>query len=206
MWLVAAFVGAICSTGLRAENAPASKIDLDKAKGTATQVCSACHGPDGNSLITVNPSLAGQVPQYITKQLASFKSGERANPIMMGMAAGLSPDDMRALGVYFGSLPAKPDAAKDRALAEAGAKIYRGGVAAAGVPACSGCHGPDGSGIPAQYPRLAGQHADYTLAQLKGFRAGLRNSASAAAMRTIAGRLSDKDMEALSEYIAGLRQ
>lgn len=202
MWLAVALAGAMCTTAVGAE----TKLDLAKAKTTATTLCAACHGPDGNSVVTVNPSLAGQVPQYITTQLKSFKSGERQNPIMMGMAAALSDDDMRALGVYFGSLPAKPDAAKDKALAEAGAKIYRAGIPSAGVPACAACHGPDGAGIPAQYPRLSGQHADYTLAQLKNFKAGQRAGASALPMREIANRLSDKDMAALSEYIAGLRE
>ncbi len=181
--------------------------DADPAKGQAIagQVCAACHMPDGNSMIPGNPKLAGQHAEYISKQLASFKSGERKNAIMMGMAAGLSPEDMANVGAWFESQKSAPLGAKDKALAEAGQKIYRGGKPGAGVPACAGCHSPSGAGIPAQYPRLAGQHQEYVLNQLKTFKSGERANGAAAQMMTIAGRLSDKEMEALAEYVASLK-
>ena len=181
--------------------------DADAAKGQAIagQVCAACHMPDGNSAIPGNPKLAGQHAEYISKQLAAFKSGERKNAIMMGMAAALSPEDMANLGAWFESQKSAPLGAKDKALAEAGQKLYRGGKPGAGVPACAGCHSPSGAGIPAQYPRLAGQHQEYVLNQLKTFRSGERAAGASAQMMTIAGRLSDKEMEALAEYVASLR-
>jgi cytochrome c553 len=179
----------------------------DPAKGQAIagQICAACHMPDGNSIIPANPKLAGQHAEYISKQLAAFKSGERKNPIMMGMAGAISPEDMANVGAWFESQKTAVLGAKDKALAEAGQKIYRGGKTATGVPACAGCHSPSGAGIPAQYPRLAGQHPEYVLAQLKAFRAGERNNGNAAQMATIASRLNDKDMEALAEYVASLK-
>ena len=156
----------------------AAKPDSDKAAPIVKQVCVACHGGDGNSLLPVNPNLAGQHAQYTTKQLANFKSGERKNPIMSAMAANLSPADMANLGAYFATQTPKLTAARDKELAEAGQKLYRAGNPATGLPACAGCHGPAGSGIPAEFPRLAGQHADYVLAQLKSFRAWERRQSS----------------------------
>jgi cytochrome c553 len=181
--------------------------EADPAKGQAIagQICAACHMPDGNSVIPQNPRLAGQHAEYISKQLSGFKSGERKNPIMMGMASVLTPEQMVDVGAWFESQKPAVPGAKDKALAEAGQKIYRGGKPGAGVPACAGCHSPSGAGIPAQYPRLAGQHPEYVLAQLKAFRAGERANGNAAQMMTIASRLSDKEMEALAEYVAGLK-
>jgi cytochrome c553 len=175
--------------------------DATKGQAIASQVCAACHMPDGNSVIPQNPKLSGQHAQYISTQLAHFKSGERNNAIMKGMAANLSAEDMADLGAWFASQAATIDGAKNKELAEAGQKIYRGGKPAMGVPACSGCHSPNGAGIPAQYPRIGGQHAEYISAQLKAFRAGERVNTQ---MSAIAARLSDKDMEALSEYLSGL--
>lgn len=181
-----------------------SSAVLADAKTTATTVCAACHGADGNSTITVNPKLAGQHPAYITKQLANFKSGERKNAVMSGMAATLSPEDMKALGEYFGANKTAPAKAKTNGKGSVGEKIYKGGILG-GVPACASCHGPAGAGIPVQFPRLAGQHADYTVAQLKAFRAGERANDAAKMMRSIAAKLSDSDMAAVADYIQGLQ-
>lgn len=179
--------------------------DVEKGKQIAGQVCAACHGADGNSPSPANPHLASQHRAYIAKQLANFKSGERKNAIMAGFAAALAPEDMKALGAYFEKQALKPALAGDKALALQGEKIYRGGIASKGVPACSGCHAPNGAGIPAQYPRLQGQFKEYTLAQLQAFRSGERANDPAQMMRMIASKLSDHEMAALAEYTAGLR-
>ena len=178
----------------------------DQAKGQALAgVCGACHGPDGNSAIPVNPNLAQQHPAYIAKQLENFKSGARANAIMAPMAANLSADDMKHLGAYFAAQKLRPAAAKDRDLMTLGQKLYRAGDPERGLPACAACHSPTGAGIPAQYPRLSGQHPDYTVAQLKAFRAGERANDANAMMRSIAAKMTDREMAALAEYSAGLR-
>ncbi len=188
-----------------------AKPDLAKAQATASQICAACHGADGNSPTPVNPSLAGMPAQYISTQLAHFKSGLRVNPIMQGMVAPLSPEDMQALGIYFSQQKPKGLAAKDAALVQSGQKLYRGGDTAAGIPACAACHAPDGSGIPKNYPRLAGQHVDYTYAQLKAFKGGERGmdpdgkDVNGRVMATIASRMSDAQMRAAAEYVSGLR-
>lgn len=189
--------------------APA-KGDPAKAQQIATQVCAACHGADGNSPSPANPSLAGQHPEYITKQLLDFKTkngkpAERKNAVMSGMVASLTPEDMKNLGAYFAAKTSKPGSAKDKDLALKGQKLYRGGNAATGLPACSGCHSPDGAGIPIQYPRLAGQYADYTFAQLRNFRAEDRANDPNKVMRSIAAKMTDLEMKAVAEYIAGLR-
>ncbi len=184
----------------------AAAFEGDPAKGQtlATGVCAACHGPDGNSPLPVNPSLAGQIPEYLYKQLRDFKSGARKNAVMTGMVATLSEDDMRNVAAYFAGQKPRPGVARDAALANAGQNVYRTGNAGAGLPACSGCHSPNGVGIPAQFPRLKGQHLDYTLAQLKAFRAGERDNDPSAMMRTIAARMSDQEMAAVAEFISGL--
>jgi cytochrome c553 len=175
----------------------------DPAKGQAlSATCAACHGADGNSVVPANPSLAQQHPDYIASQLANFKSGARANAIMAGMVANLSPEDMRNLGAYFGAQKLRPAAAKDRDLVTLGQKLYRGGDTERGLPACAACHSPTGAGIPAQYPRLSGQHQDYTIAQLKAFRAGERANE---VMRSITARMTDREMAALAEYAAAVR-
>jgi cytochrome c553 len=179
----------------------------DAAKGAtiANQVCMACHGADGNSPISMYPSLAGQHPEYITKQLQNFKSGERNNAIMAGMVAALTEEDMVNLGAYYASQTAKPGTAKSNGKGSVGEKIYKAGIAGLGVPACASCHGPTGAGVPVQFPRLAGQHADYTVAQLQIFRSGQRANDAAKMMRMIASKLSDQDMAAVADYIQGLR-
>jgi cytochrome c553 len=189
---------------------PPFKGDAAKAQGIVNQVCAACHAADGNSPIAANPKLAGQIPEYLYKQLANFKAAagkkaERENPLMAGMVASLTADDMHNLAAYYSSKAAKPGAAKDKDLVALGQRIYRGGIAAEGVAACASCHGPSGAGMPAQYPRLSGQHASYIEAQLKAFRSGARANDPAASMRGVAGRLSDREIEAVADYVAGLR-
>jgi cytochrome c553 len=190
---------------------PAAKPDLAKAQSIAKDVCAACHGIDGNSPTAVNPSLAGQPAEYISLQLAHFKSGIRANPVMLGMSASLTPDDMKALGQYFSQQKPKGLAAKDAALVAAGQKLYRGGDAATGLPACAACHAPNGAGVRKNYPRLAGQYADYAYAQLKAFKSGERaadkdgKDVNGRIMATIANKMTDAQMRAVAEYTSGLR-
>jgi cytochrome c553 len=185
--------------------APAAPAKPDAAKGQAisTQVCGACHTADGSRGSPANPILAGQHPEYIVKQLQEFKSGKRNNPIMKGFASMLSDADMVNVAAFYGSKSAKPGNAKDKALVQLGEKIYRGGIADKAVPACAGCHSPNGAGIPAQYPRVGGQHADYTEAQMVAFRGGAR--ANSAQMAVIAAKLSDREIKAVADYMAGLR-
>ncbi|MDA8224462.1 MAG: c-type cytochrome [Betaproteobacteria bacterium] len=185
----------------------ASKGDPAKAQQLASTVCAACHGADGNSTAPDKPKLAGQGAAYITKQLMDFKSGKRTNPIMQGIVASsnLTDDDMKNLGAYFSEQITKPGAAKDKDLAEAGEKIFKGGDAASGVPACMACHGPTGAGIPAEFPRLAGQHSEYVYTQLNNFRLGQRANDGGKMMRTIAARMTDQEMKAVAEYVSGLQ-
>ena len=182
--------------------APAPKADAERGKQIATTVCAACHGTDGRSPAPANPHLAGQHGAYIAAQLAAFKSGARPSPIMQGMAAALSPEDMLNVGAFYEAQKPVEGFARDKALAERGQKIWRSGIKAIGLPACAGCHGAAGSGIPAQYPRLAGQHAELSLGWLKAYASGARSSP---VMGPVAAKLSENDMKALSEYIAGLR-
>lgn len=196
-----AVAGMMVAASVQADTA---KGDPAKAQQIVTTVCAACHGADGNSTNPTYPKLAGLPAAYINKQLTNFKSGERKNPTMSAMAAPLSPDDMLNLAAYFSEKTPKPGAAKDAALAEEGKKLFKGGNEATGVPACAACHGPAGAGIPAEFPRLAGQHSEYIMTQLKAFRAGERANDGAKMMRMIAGKLSDQEIKAVAEYIAGL--
>lgn len=180
----------------------AAKPDRARGQQIASTVCAACHGADGNSVVPTNPVLAGQHADYIAAQLMAFKSGARPSPIMQGMAAGLSPEDMRNVAAWFDSQKPVPHFAHDKALAERGQQIWRGGVAATDVPACAGCHGAAGAGIPSQFPRLAGQYADLSLTWLKAFATGARPNP---VMGQVASKLSENDMKALAEYISGLR-
>lgn len=187
-----------------ADPAPAAaKPDLAKGQATATNVCGACHAADGSRGAPANPIIAGQHPAYLVKQLAEFKSGKRDNPIMKGMAAPLSEADILNVAAFYGSKSAKPGFAKNKDLVTLGEKIYRGGIADRSIPACSGCHSPNGAGIPSQYPRLGGQHADYTEAQLIAFRNGTRNNS--AQMTGVAAKMNDREIKAVADYIAGLR-
>lgn len=198
---MAAVAGLIAATGACAETA---KGDPAKAQQIVNTVCVACHGADGNSLVAANPKLAGQHYDYLLKQLRDFKSGERKSAVMAGMVAALSPEDMANLAAYFSGQKAAPGAAKDKGLVAAGEKIYRGGNAANGLPACAACHGPSGSGIPAQFPGLGGQHAEYVETQLKNFRAGDRTNDPGKAMQSVAVKMTDKEMKAVSDYVNGL--
>jgi cytochrome c553 len=180
----------------------AAKVDPAKGQTISTQVCGACHTADGSRGSPANPIIAGQHPEYLVKQLQEFKSGKRNNPIMKGMASTLSDDDMVNVAAFYGSKNAKPGFAKNKDTVKLGEKIYRAGIADKAVPACAGCHSPNGAGIPVQYPRIAGQHGDYTEAQLVAFRGGARGNS--VQMSAIAARLSDAEVKAVADYIAGL--
>ncbi|WP_018412285.1 c-type cytochrome [Methyloversatilis thermotolerans] len=195
---------------LASDEKAAPKADPAAGKAIAGQVCAACHNADGNSIIPANPKLAGQHPEYIAKQLHNFqakdgKQPERVNSIMNGMAAGLSDQDIRNLAAYYTSQkPTGGEAKGARESVDLGQKIWRAGNLSKGLPACAGCHGPAGAGLPAPYPRIAGQHADYTEAQLKAFRAGERANDPAKMMRMIAAKMSDAEIKAVADYAAGL--
>lgn len=187
-------------------NAPAptpAKPDPARGQAISTQVCGACHAADGSRGSPANPIIAGQHPEYLVKQLQEFKVGKRNNPVMKGFASTLSDDDMRHVAAFYAGKSAKPGFAKDPDLVKLGEKIYRGGLADRAVPACAGCHAPNGAGIPAQYPRVAGQHADYSEAQLNAFRSGLRGNNPV--MAQVSARLSDREIKAVADYMAGLR-
>lgn len=190
--------------------APATqKIDLQKGASIAGQVCVGCHAVDGNSTVPDFPILAGQHAAYLSKQLHNFqvkpnaKKAERENAIMAGFAAALSEEDIRNVSAFYAAQAIKPSYAQKKDVLTLGQTIYRGGVPARGIPACVGCHAPNGAGIPAQYPRLSGQYAQYTKSQLAAFKSGAR--ANSAQMTKISAQLTDQEMEALAEYIAGLR-
>ena len=186
-----------------APTAAAAKPDLAKAEATYNAVCVACHGVDGNSAVPANPKLAQQHPEYLVKQLQEYKSGKRNNAVMKGFASTLSDEDMRGMAYFMTAKKAKPGFAKDKELVALGERIYRGGIADRQVPACAACHSPNGAGMPAQYPRLGGQHAEYTTAQLTGFRDGIRKNNLQ--MSQVAAKMNDREIKAVSDYIAGLR-
>ena len=204
-FLFAAFASVLMVGSVVAnEAAPkAAKPDLAKGEAIVAGVCAACHAADGNSMIPANPKLAQQHPEYILKQLQEFKSGKRANPVMMGFASQLSPEDMRNVAYFVASKAATPGFAKEKETVALGEKIYRGGIADRQIAACAGCHGPNGSGMPAQYPRLSGQHADYTVSQLTQFRDGVRKNS--VQMTQVAAKMNDREIKAVSDYVAGLR-
>ena len=207
-WPVLLLAGLLVAPVATAQGPTAA--DLAKAQQTASQVCAACHSADGNSTLPVNPVLAGQHADYTSKQLLNFKPqggkpAERQNPVMAGMVANLSADDMRGLAAYFEMQKPRARAARDAELVKLGQAIYRGGIPSRNVAACTACHGPNGAGIPAQFPRLAGQFAEYAAAQLKAFRSGERANDANRMMRAVAERLSDKEIAAVAEYVSGLR-
>jgi cytochrome c553 len=200
----------VCGAAAAVITAQALAQDVAKAQSIATQVCAACHAADGNSTAPANPKIAGQIPEYLHKQLMDFKAQggkkpARESPIMMGMVANLSEADMKGLAAFYGGQKLKPAAASDKNLVAAGQRLWRGGNASTGVPACAGCHGPAGAGMPAQYPRIAGQYADYVAAQLKAFKEGGRANDPNGMMRGVAARLTDREIRAVAEYAAGLR-
>lgn len=185
-----------------------AKPDLARGQAIATQVCAACHGADGNSASGAYPKLAGQHAEYLVKQLKDFrpqpggKPALRSNPIMVGFASALSPQDAIDVAAYFSSQTPKPGYARNAATVPLGQTIWRAGIAGRGVPACAACHGPTGQGIPIQYPRLSGQWADYVAAQLVAFQDGTRNNSEP--MHQIAHRLSNDEIKAVSDFVAGL--
>jgi cytochrome c553 len=196
-------VSAMAAFAEEAKPAAAAKPDLTKGQATSTAVCAACHTSDGSRGSPANPILQGQHPEYLVKQLSEFKAGKRANAIMMGMSMTLSEDDMKNVAAFYAGKQAKPGFAKNKDLVTLGEKIYRGGIADRNVPACAGCHSPSGAGIPAQYPRLGGQHADYTEAQLVAFRGGVRKNS--VQMMGVAAKMNDREIKAVADYIAGLQ-
>ncbi|MDQ2916962.1 MAG: cytochrome c4 [Pseudomonadota bacterium] len=210
--LVAA-TAAFSATAFAQETAQpaATSADPAKARQIVSQVCAACHGVDGNSVVSANPNLAGQGADYITLQLMHFKAGVRVNATMQAMAATLSDADMQAIGVYFSQQKPKGLAARDPALVKLAQQLWRGGDAATDVPACAACHSPTGVGVPRNFPRLAGQYADYTYAELKEFKAGERGAdpggkdVNGRIMNAIAQKLTDEQMKAIADYAAGLR-
>lgn len=183
--------------------APAAKPDLVKGEADFAAVCAACHGADGNSTIAANPRLAQQHPQYLLKQLQEYQSDKRANVVMKGFVGALSEQEMRNISYWLAAQPAKTGFAKEKELVALGERIYRGGIADRQIAACAGCHSPNGAGIPVQYPRLSGQHAEYTVAQLNQFRDGAR--ANSVQMTQVAAKLNDREIRAVADYIAGLR-
>ncbi|MEO7852464.1 MAG: c-type cytochrome [Rubrivivax sp.] len=183
--------------------AAAAKADPAKGEAIATQVCSACHTINDSRGTPANPILQHQHPEYLAKQLADFKAGVRDNAIMKGFASTLSAEDMKNVAAFYATKVSKPGFAKNKDTLAMAEKIYRGGIADRKIPACAGCHSPTGSGIPSQYPRLGGQHSEYTEAQLVKFRSGER--ANNLAMAGVAAKLNDREIKALADYITGLR-
>ncbi|HEU4775977.1 MAG TPA: c-type cytochrome [Telluria sp.] len=221
--LKSVLVATLAMSGLASanEHGAAAPAKADAAKGgtlydsgdaaRGIPACASCHGAAGNSTIAANPKLAGLPEAYIYKQLMDFTTPARANPVMSTYAKALSEDEKKNLAAYLAAQTAKPGAAKNKDIVDLGKKIYRGGIAANGVAACASCHGANGHGIPAQFPRLAGQHQDYTVAQLQSFKAS--NAATPAAgarknsvqMQTLAKRMTEDEMKAVADYIAGLK-
>ncbi|CAH2810064.1 MAG: Cytochrome c4 [uncultured Caballeronia sp.] len=205
----AGFVGlAVSVSASAAKLAQPAKPDVARGQAIATQVCAACHAADGNGAGAAFPKLAGQHAEYIVKQLKDYKTqpGAKAparnNPIMAGIVGALSDQDMLNVATYFSQQKAKPNYARDKNDVALGQKIYRGGIADKGMPACAACHGATGMGIPVQYPRLSWQWGDYTVAQLNAFASGQRNNSEP--MHQISSRLNEAEMKAVADYIAGL--
>jgi len=206
--LMAAFLAAPILPAIAAGETPAApqanaKIDLAQGAAGFTAVCAACHGADGNSTIVANPALAQQHPEYLVKQLHDFKSGARKDPVMQGFASALSDQEMKNIAGWLASQKSKGGFAKDKDLVVLGERIFRGGIQDRNIAACAGCHSPNGAGLPVQYPRLAGQHADYTIKQLVEFRDGKRGNSLP--MTQVAAKLNDREIKAVADYIAGLR-
>jgi cytochrome c553 len=208
--LLSLLLAGVMSSVQAADHAAAPKGDPAKGQAIGSTVCAGCHGADGNSIAPTYPKLASQHPEYLFKQLKNFKGAdgkqpERVNPIMNGMVAAFDEGQLRDLAAYFASLPQKGDQAKNRDTIEYGQKLYRAGDADKGLPACAACHGPTGSGIPAMFPRIGGQYADYVETQLKAFRDGTRANDPNKMMRMVAIKMTDAEIKAVSDYIAGLR-
>jgi cytochrome c553 len=206
-------VTAFALASLAQANEPASPVayqgDAAKGQPLASAVCGACHGPDGNSAAAANPKLAGQHAAYLFKQMKNFKASadgksDRVNAIMNGMIAPYTEEQMKDFAAYFAAQKQNGGEMKNRDTLELGKKLFRGGDASKGLPACAGCHGPAGAGLPAQFPRIAGQFAEYTEAQLKAFRVGERANDPNKMMQMIAVKMTDAEIRAVADYIAGL--
>jgi cytochrome c553 len=207
-----ALLCAMTAIGAQAADAAkaAPKGDASRGQAIATTVCAACHGADGNSQLAVNPKLAGQHPEYLFKQMKNFKAAdgkpaERNSAVMNGMIAAFDDGQMRDLAAYFSAQTQTGDVAKSRETIELGQKLYRSGDLSKGLPACAACHGPAGAGLPAQYPRIGGQFAEYTEVQLKSFRDGVRANDPNKMMRMVALKMTDAEIKAVADYVAGLR-
>lgn len=207
------FVAALAVSSVANAAQPQAAAKADPAKGEALYnngdsarniiACVSCHGAAGASTIAQNPKLAAQHEAYLHKQLVDFTGPARNNPVMTGFAKALNDDDMKNISAYLSAQQPVAGAAKNKATIDLGKKIYRAGIAEKNVPACAGCHSPNGAGIPAQFPRIGGQHQDYTAAQLVAYRDGSRNNS--AQMTGIAKRLSDEEIKAVADYAAGLK-
>jgi cytochrome c553 len=169
------------------------------------QLCAACHGPGGNSQIPDYPKLAGLDAAYVMRQLSDFKSGKRKNPIMSQIVLTLDNDSLHPVAEYYSEQKREPSAVTDAALAAKGKLIFTEGIVASAVPDCGSCHGADGSGD-AKYPRLAGQHPAYVEKQLAAFKSGERNNDAKGVMAAVAQRLSEAEMRAVAQYLAGLKE
>lgn len=204
-WSLVALVisNLVVLSAFAAEKRPPVAVEKSAVEKTVQTICATCHGADGNSAIVLNPKLAGQHPEYLLKQLTNFKEGKRANAVMAGIVANLSKEEMQGLAQFYAGQKQSLAKAKSNGAGSLGEKIYRGGIAASSVPACASCHGANGAGIPKQFPRLAGQHADYALAQMRAFRLGER--ANAPMMMVIAQKMTDAEMIAVTDYMQGLR-
>jgi cytochrome c553 len=195
---------ALAAPALAAEEKPAAaKPDAARGQAISTQVCAACHTNDGSRGSPANPILQGQHPEYLVKQLQDFKAGHRDSAVMKAFASALNEADMKNVAVFYAGKQAKPGFAKHKDSVALGESIWRGGIAGREVPACAGCHGPTGAGIPSEYPRLGGQHADYVEAQLTAFRSGARKNSPP--MADVAAKMNDREIKAVADYVAGLR-
>jgi len=209
LFVAALAVATVASAGA-AEQA-AAKVDPAKGEALFTNgdsarnivACASCHGAAGNSAIALNPKLAAQHAAYLHKQLVDFAGAARNNAVMTGFAKALSDDDMKNIAAFLSEQKPSPGAARNKDTVNAGKKIFRAGIAEVSIPACAGCHSPNGAGIPAQFPRIGGQHQEYTAAQLIGFRAGTRSNS--AQMTAIAKRMTDDEIQAVADYVAGLK-
>ena len=200
--LTAAIFAAPAFPAFSAGETPA-KVDAAKGQASYGAVCAACHAADGNSTIPLQPKLAGQHPEYLVKQLREFKDGKRNDPVMKGFATALSDGDMKNIAAWLHTQAPKNGFSKDKDLIALGERVYRGGIQERQIAACAGCHSPNGAGIPAQYPRLSGQHAEYTVKSLVAFRDGTRTNSIP--MTQVAAKLNDREIKAVADYIAGLR-
>lgn len=179
--------------------------DPAKGRALAEKQCAACHGLDGNSTVPANPILSGQFPDYLARQLADFRRGARRNVMMASLIATLTDADMRNVAAHYAAQKPRPSGSGEGGLAAEGARLYRYGNPGAGLPACASCHGAGGAGIDGQFPRIAGQHAKYTSSQMRYFRSGFRDNDAGKMMQSVARKMSDQDIRAISEYLATLR-